>query len=222
MGNLISIPDLFKRSWALYKEGFWFFAKLMGFNLLAFLCMVPAGLLLALATATNRFYAIAFALIIFLTVLLAVIVVCLGLHIAMLLSIKDRNFVGTIKDYFNWSKPLVWPYAWVSVLTGLVIMAGFILFIVPGIIFAVWFGLAKYAAILDGKKGAEALKYSKSLVKGNFWPVLGRIALLVAMAMILSSISSVGFMINLFFTAPFAMIYVYLMYEDLKRLKGAI
>lgn len=214
---MIAIPDLFKQSWAIYKEGFWFFAKLIGLNLLAFLVLSPFGLLVALAWMTNNMYLAGFAMILFLAVLLAVIIACLCLHVAMMLSIRDRNFTGTVKEYFAKSKPLIWPFAWTSILTGLVVMLGFMLFIIPGIIFAVWFGFAKFATLFDGKKGTDALGYSKSLVKGNFWPVLGRVALIVGIAMILSSIPSVGFLINMFFTTPFAVIFVYVMYEDLKR-----
>jgi len=49
-----------------------------------------------------------------------------------------------------------------------------ILLIIPGIIFAVWFSFGNYILILGDAKGVNALKTSKALVKGYFWPVLWR------------------------------------------------
>jgi hypothetical protein len=49
----------------------------------------------------------------------------------------------------------------------LAIMGGFILCIVPGIIFAFWFMLAQHVTVLEGSAGSAALGRSKALMKGN-------------------------------------------------------
>ncbi|NBS42022.1 hypothetical protein EBS80_05200, partial [bacterium] len=38
---------------------------------------------------------------------------------------------------------MIWPFAWVSFLQGIVSLGGFLLLIVPGIVFAVWFAYAQ-------------------------------------------------------------------------------
>ncbi len=73
---------------------------------------------------------------------------------------------------------LVLPVLGVSLLTGLIVCGGFILLIVPAIIFWVWFAFSTFARMIDEKKGLEALRYSRSLSKGRFWKVLGRLLLI--------------------------------------------
>jgi len=51
-------------------------------------------------------------------------------------------------------------------------VGGFLLLIIPGIIFFIWFGFAPYVCIIEGIGSTSALKRSKQLVKGNWWYVL--------------------------------------------------
>lgn len=62
-------------------------------------------------------------------------------------------------------------------LTGLITLFGFLLFIIPGLIFLVWFSFAAIIAVIEGK-GVSAIKESKALVAGRFWPVAGRLFVL--------------------------------------------
>ena len=48
------------------------------------------------------------------------------------------------------------------------VIIGSILFIIPGIIFFIWFSFWQFSYVLRGKGGISALLYSKSLVDGNF------------------------------------------------------
>ncbi len=82
-------------------------------------------------------------------------------------------------------------FVWVSLLQALTIAGGILLFIVPGIIFLVWFGFAPQALLLDGKKGLDALSASRDLAKGRFWtaalyqlggPIICGVAYLVVLA----------------------------------------
>lgn len=71
-----------------------------------------------------------------------------------------------------------WPAFYISILVGLITVGGFILIIVPGVIFTVWFAFSIYLAVLEKKKGvSELLKGSRELSRGKFWPVLGRLFL---------------------------------------------
>ena len=54
-----------------------------------------------------------------------------------------------------------------TILMGLAIMGGFILLIVPGILFSFWFMLAQHVTVLEGTAGRAALGRSKALMKGN-------------------------------------------------------
>ncbi len=61
------------------------------------------------------------------------------------------------------------PLILVSLLVGAVVLGGTILFVVPGLIFAIWFGYAQFLAMFEGKQGLAALAESRSLVQGRFW-----------------------------------------------------
>jgi hypothetical protein len=82
-----------------------------------------------------------------------------------------------IKGAFLKSIPQFLSYIWISILVGVITLVGALLLIIPGIIFAIWYSLASYALLIEGKKGVHALNRSKELVKGHFWKVLGAFVL---------------------------------------------
>lgn len=67
---------------------------------------------------------------------------------------------------------LIWPFAWVSLLQGVVTLGGFLLLIIPGLVFAAWFAYAQQALLVDGKRGLEALSHSRELCRGRFFTVV--------------------------------------------------
>lgn len=67
---------------------------------------------------------------------------------------------------------LLMPIVWVSLIQGLIMLGGFLLVIIPGIVFTVWFAYAQEAVIIDGKRGIEALTASRELSRGRFFKVL--------------------------------------------------
>lgn len=60
-------------------------------------------------------------------------------------------------------------------LQTLIILGGILLFIIPGIIFWVWYSMGQVAAALDGQRPMEALATSRALVVNQFWAVLWRL-----------------------------------------------
>jgi hypothetical protein len=59
------------------------------------------------------------------------------------------------------------PVLWVSILRGLIIIGGLLLFVVPGIIWSIRYSLAVQAAVIEGKRGMDALHRSKDLTRGK-------------------------------------------------------
>jgi len=66
---------------------------------------------------------------------------------------------------------------WVSVLAGLAVVGGFILLIVPGVLFLVRFSFATTVVVVEDQRGRKAMGRSWRLVKGRFWKVLGTLLL---------------------------------------------
>ncbi|MBC7820753.1 MAG: hypothetical protein IAG10_28035 [Planctomycetaceae bacterium] len=60
-----------------------------------------------------------------------------------------------------------WPLIGTSILVGLVLFAGLLLLVIPGIIFFLWYALATQIVVVEGISGVDAMKRSKELMKGN-------------------------------------------------------
>jgi hypothetical protein len=73
------------------------------------------------------------------------------------------------------AKYTILPLLVVAVLQLLIITGGFLLLLVPGILFMVWYGFAQFGVILENKRGLEALAWSKQIVEGHFWRVFWKL-----------------------------------------------
>lgn len=69
----------------------------------------------------------------------------------------------------------LWPFVYTSILTTIIVSAGFILFIIPGLIFTVWYAFVGFTLVIEGAKGFNALRASKALVVGRWWSILWRL-----------------------------------------------
>jgi hypothetical protein len=77
-----------------------------------------------------------------------------------------------------------------AVFVSLVLIVGFVLLVVPGVIFAGNYVFAICAVSLRDCSLREALRYSKSLVKGRWWSVVGVLLILALVAFALAWIAS--------------------------------
>jgi hypothetical protein len=68
-----------------------------------------------------------------------------------------------------------------ALLQTLVVLIGFLLLIVPGIVLAIRLLLGSTVVVLEGESGVKALKRSMHLTKGHFWRLFGLLALLSVM-----------------------------------------
>ncbi len=228
--SLISIGELLSKTWQVYKSKIKVFLGIMLLpvliNIVFFLVAAGAGLA---GLAGKQFLkislggALPFMIVLGIILFLGVIIIGLWAQIALLFAIKERKQQIGIKASFakGWHKII--SFLWISILTSLVTMAGFLLLVVPGIIFAVWFSLAPYVLVSEGLKGKKALSRSRQLVKGNWGKVFWRLFIITAISLIisisLSFITNVANLIIPLFLTPFVIVYTYLLYENIKRLK---
>jgi len=156
-------------------------------------------------------------------------------QIALLYAIKDsREGIGTVEAYRRgWRKIL--SYWWIMSLMGLIIVGGFILLIIPGIIFSIWFSLALFVLIAEDIKGMNALLKSKEYVKGKWWSVLWYFTFVSMLVFIIVFVSSlffqslriplifeIGDFIVWLFLTPLVTTYSFLVYSKLRAIKGEI
>lgn len=69
------------------------------------------------------------------------------------------------------------PFIWVSALTTLVVMLGFLALLIPGVIFLIWFRFSQYFTVVDDVRGTAALGASRKLVSGRWFAVFVRLFL---------------------------------------------
>jgi uncharacterized membrane protein len=113
------------------------------------------------------------------------------------------------KDLFYY-KPFV-NYFLASILTGLIVIGGLFLLIVPGIIFGIRLKYACYLIIDKNFKPMEAIKVSWKMTKGNTWN-------LFFFGILLGLINILGFLcliVGLFITVPLTMLATTFVYRRL-------
>jgi len=221
--KLLPIPELLKKSFDFYRPRIWtmFLLSLIGL-LGTIIVLVVFGVVGFIAFVIGRVEPIfnLSTVLLFLIGILLIIVWNLWIQIALFYVIKEENIGRNIRESLLLVRDKMGSYYWVIFLNSIVVLLGLMLFIIPGIIFAIKLCLSRYTLVFEDLKGAKALSRSKELTRGYFWPVLGRVSLFLMLIMIISSIDHSGYLINAFFTMPFGIIYTYVIYEDLKRVKA--
>ncbi len=109
----------------------------------------------------------------------------------------------------------------------IVIMGGLIPFAIPGIIFAVWFSFATFIVITEDLKGMNAILKSREYVRNYWWAVLWRflfmyivlIGVMIVASVALILIPILGNLVSIALT-PLIMIYLFLIYNNLRKVKG--
>ena len=147
---------------------------------------IPTGIIAilgaVLGTTGQMVYFYGFGTTLLLYILLIILGSIVGLWISMafiktIYASYENKATPDMKPNFLSIKQLIIPAILVSILNALIVLGGFILLIVPGIIFAVWFAFAVYDIAIDNtKEPIQALKNSKKLVDGRWWEVFWRLA----------------------------------------------
>ena len=89
-----------------------------------------------------------------------------------------KNGSLDFKDTYLSVRNKIGKFLILNLLVGLIIAGGFLLLIIPGIIFTVWYGFSMWT-LFDKNLGiSDSLKRSKQIVQGIFWKVLGRMVVL--------------------------------------------
>jgi hypothetical protein len=159
--------------------------------------------------------------------IIAIIVLSLFAHSGMYVVLRDIDTPHTFSSAFHAGKKYIGKYIWTSIVTGIMLLIGFVLLIIPGIVFFVWYALATPIVFVENLNGWKALQRSKALVQGRWWRVFGRLLALIVIgwlvafiASLLSIIPAIGFIINLgiqLIVTPVLLGYTYLLYIHLRN-----
>ena len=97
----------------------------------------------------------------------------------------------TAGDVLEEGLPLIGPVLLVIVLYSLVVFGGFLLLVVPGIVFFIRFLFAPAVVVVENVRGRAALRRSWQLTRRNWWRVFGITLVAGLMAGVASSFLSV-------------------------------
>jgi uncharacterized membrane protein len=163
--------------WDFINEGLRIFVfRIKDFSLLALGSIIPSTLLLALAseefssssTETN---------IIKIAILFSILIlqVLIGLVVSMSSAIITENIIEgksiSLADSIKLAASK-WGRAFTTQLLAFIIIFGLtLLLFIPGFIYSIYYIFALYVVALRDKGGTEALKYSKTLVEGQWWRI---------------------------------------------------
>jgi hypothetical protein len=212
------IGSLFGKSWARYKGHFWTLVQI---------CLLPAFVIAVGDLLMSRQAESA--------VILGSIINIIGIAVTIMATVALITAIAHGMDFghaYDRGVKLFWPAVLIAALNLFVLFGGFLIFIIPGILFIVWVAFANYALVLDGKHGLDALLTSKEYVKGYWWETFGRGLLLfvlffvVMLVLYLPSLYFFGevvggavYAILLLLFVPFSFCYSFEFYDNLRRLK---
>ncbi|PJA45162.1 hypothetical protein CO174_05000 [Candidatus Uhrbacteria bacterium CG_4_9_14_3_um_filter_50_9] len=164
---MLTVTELLLRSYRLYRKHVW---TLLGY---AAWLLLPSAAFLALEFSRETYQdAVWFIPVV---LLVATSVIFLGLWLTIILTklcaviIDGKTLDLKTLQHASWM--LITPLLAVTFLQTIIVTGGALLFIIPGLIFLVWYAFAQFALILDGTRGLQSLSQSKQLVQGRFWIV---------------------------------------------------
>lgn len=107
-----------------------------------------------------------------------------NLSLAALMKSISESYLGgeaTVGQSYRAILPRLGGVVLASVLVGLVVGLGFLLLVVPGIIFSLWYALTIPVLVLEGTKAGASMGRSRALVSGNLGKVfvLGLVVFLI-------------------------------------------
>ncbi len=129
-----------------------------------------------------------------------------------------RNQQAEISEIFTAGVQHLWQYFILSLVTGLIVGFGFLLLIVPGIIWALKYMFAPYALVDDKLSFSEAMAVSDKLTQGIKWQLFGFGWVLILLNLV--GLLAIG--LGLIITIPVSTLAGYVLYTQLKAQLDAV
>lgn len=169
---LPSTLELLKKSLSLYKNNKLVFLKY------ALLVIVPV-----IVTSVSKIFfnlslynnlsrpLLIIALVVVFLLNLATLLGCI-IMVRIVYNRYQGNPIDSMIKEIKLALPLLLPTLWIVLLFKAIKFAGLLLFIIPALVFSIWFFFSFHARVIDQKKGLGAFLSSKHLVKGVSWDIL--------------------------------------------------
>lgn len=215
--------QLLSQSWQLYRSHWKTFIKLVS---LSSLVLLLGGLLLSLLFLVSVGQLIQLPVFVWLPLLLIgtvfLVLVAALTQMVLLLFINNPSQTGLI-PLIKQAWPWLLPFLLTKFLANLITSVGFLLLIVPGIIFWVRYIFVPFIIIAEGVSDKAALSQSSIYVKGKFWPILGRALVIILISVAVNLLSGQVraltlplSIVSVLFVAPLTTIYFFYLYQAVR------
>ncbi len=179
----LGIGGILSESWRLFRGNLWLFF------IISFVVYIPVNAILTFSNADAmidqglrgiRMYMRVIQLLEFLIGTIATM--------AVAYLVKKRLDNKKISSWTALKEAMFkWPAAiFTSIVAGISLIFLFLLLIVPGVIYSVYWLFILYVIILKDKSFFDAMSYSKSVVKGRWWRTLGYAFVFGLLALVVS------------------------------------
>ena len=237
--NSLSFRKTFRFAWGIYKPrifslavisaipyliGALLFSIFFGISFVSQIFGAEAGTAIKLSALGN--------LGLFFVPLLLFIVLVIINQFVVIYAVS--NNVGIFSAYRGAFRNLK-SFLWVFILNTLIVIGGYMLLVVPGVIFSFWFVFSLYVLAAENEKGRNALLKSKEYVSGSpgkvVWFFFLFVILVVATSLLLGFVlkllpdlfgNAIGGIFNFLIVAPFAIAFTASLYKNLRSIKSNV
>lgn len=179
------------------------------------------------------------AILLLLAIIIAVSFINLWSNVALYEIITSRSRKLGWREAMRVSRHKILSFSWVLFLYSAIIFGGFLLLVIPGIIFSTWFAFVPFVFLLEKKKGMNALLKSRQYTQGMAMPIFLRLTFVFILTIGISMLTSVigntvgsgtsdkaltqllSFLINVMVT-PLVIAYLYVLFENVRSIKGTL
>lgn len=237
--KLPGVIDLIKQAWEIYKEKF---VNIIGIMAIPFVLQLLLGIRVASffvakglkvedvelyikSLSKENIVSLLAELFAIITpnLLLLIIVGAICSYGLTVLIVKRKNGFG-IKESLSQAFNQFFKIIWTNILIFGAIFCGFLFFIIPGFLFAIWFLFSQYILADQDIAGTKSLSKSKNYVSGIMGDIVGIFSGLI-LASVIASIALSIFpkelvdIINAVVVSPMILISFVLLYENVKAIK---
>jgi HEAT repeat protein len=217
---LPSVKELFRLAWGLYKKHFvkWLVLGAVFLGGGVVVMGLGAGALFPLKSAQGGVAAAAGAGVVLLLFAALFMIAGWG-SVAFIGSLMNPE--ADVKTLLLATRNRALAAAWTVLVAGVIVSGGYLLLIVPGVLFTVWFFFALFVLADEDLRGLSAMLKSREYVRGRFWPVAGRLAVPWLVSMALNALPFVGQLLSAAFM-PLSFTYSFLLFVRLKEVRGPV
>jgi hypothetical protein len=219
-GRLAGINELFARTWEIYKNRIGTLITLYLLAVISF--VVPLGLFLGVGYLLSLGAPESKTALLVGGGMAGGIVGCVAMFWgfgALICAVADVGLGIREALEKGWERFLA--FSWLYFLSGFIVIGGYLLFIIPGVIFSVWFIFAQFVVAGGQARGMDALFVSREYVRGYWFDVFARLVIIWLFSVVIGWVPIVGAVLSLL-AFPFTLIYTWQVCQDLREIKGDI